>query len=264
MTTSTHLDCHMHSTYSDGSSSIDRMAASAIEKGLTTIAITDHMPLPFPTRYAMTADRLDFYRKDIYRTQKKYSSDLTILAGLEMEYLPNRRDWIKQIVDMGWDILLVSIHGIESGPGNGNQGHFMVNGRKKEFQNTLKTVFRNDIQALCTRYYNLIREAANTQWFDVIGHMDVIKKHNLGNQYFDENSEWYRALIQETLTTIADNKMKMEINTNGRNHPAGTFYPSEWIIRDARAKGIPIILGSDAHAPDYQGQYFSRAGSSSG
>jgi len=258
LTIDTHMDCHMHSTYSDGSSSIDQLAESALEKGLNTIVITDHMPLPFPTRYAMEPDKIEDYRNDIHRAKKKFSPDLTIMAGLEMEYLPGHLDWIKQIVDLKWDMLLVSIHGIESGRGGPNQSHFMVNGREDEFKNTLEKVFKNDIQAFCTRYYALIREAAATGWFDVVGHMDVIKKHNRNNRYFDEHSGWYTALIQNTLDTIAENKMQIEINTNGHNHPAGTFYPSAWIIRDAREKGIPIILGSDAHAPDYQCQYFNR------
>lgn len=262
MTLNIHMDCHMHSTYSDGSSSIDRMAESALEKGLTTIAVTDHMPLPFTTRYAMAIDQLETYRNDIYKAQEKYSPDLTILAGLEMEYLPGRRDWIKQIADMEWDMLLVSVHGIESGPQKKHQGYFMVNDREEAFKRTLKTLFNNDIRAFCTRYYDLISEAATTGWFDVVGHMDVIKKHNRNNRYFDENSDWYTALVRTTLDTIAENKIKIEINTNGLNHPAGAFYPSTWIIRDAREKGIPIVLGSDAHAPKHQGQYFHRAGAS--
>ncbi len=264
MTINIHMDCHMHSTYSDGNSSIDRLAASALEKGLATIAITDHMPLPFPTRYAMDPDQIAAYRNEIHRAQEKYGPDLTILAGLEMEYLPDHRDWIKQIADLGWDLLLVSIHGIASDRDEPDQGHFMVNGREEEFRQTLAKIFNNDIRAFCTRYYALIREAAATGWFDVVGHMDVIKKHNLNNRYFDENSGWYRTLIQETLDTIADNKLKMEINTNGLNHPVGAFYPSTWIIRDALKKPIPIILGSDAHAPDDQGQYFQRAASPPG
>jgi histidinol phosphatase-like PHP family hydrolase len=45
-------DYHMHSVYSDGDASIDAMARSASDKGLTQVTITDHMPLPFDTRYA--------------------------------------------------------------------------------------------------------------------------------------------------------------------------------------------------------------------
>lgn len=253
MTLDRTLDCHMHSTYSDGSKSIDALAASAVEKGLKTIAITDHMPLPFATRYAMARENLQAYRHDIARAREKYRGRLTILAGLEMEYLPDHKEWIRQIAAMGWDMLLVSIHGLEK-----DGRHFMVNGREDEFQNTLETVFNNDIKAFCSRYYTLIQEAALTGWFDAAGHLDVIKKHNRNHLYFDESSNWYTDLIHATLETIAACNMKMEINTNGLNHPAAAFYPSDWIIAQARKNDIPIVLGSDAHAPRFQGQYFNK------
>lgn len=251
MTLNLSLDCHMHSSYSDGCATVDEMAASALEKGLTAIAITDHMPLPFETRYAMDPNRMEAYRRDIDQARQRWKGRLTILAGLEIEYIPRHRDWIKNIISQGWDILLVSIHGIASG-----QGHYMVNGREDEFIQTLATVFKNDIRAFCAHYYRLIREAAATGWFDVAGHMDVIKKHNPDNRYFNERDDWYRALVLETLDSIAAHGLKLEINMNGLNHRAATPYPSPWIIHEAAARGIPLILGSDAHAPGRQGQYF--------
>lgn len=255
MTINTHLDCHMHSTFSDGSASIDKIAESAIEKGLNSIAITDHMPLPFATRYAMDRNKVHDYRSNIEAAKQKYGHALNILAGLEMEFIPRYKDWIREIKDLGWDLLLVSIHEIVT-----NHGHFMVNGREDEFKITLETVFKNDIQAFCTTYYQLLQEAAAIGWFDVVGHMDVIKKHNIDNRYFNESDDWYRDLVLATLDAISTNGLKMEINTNGINHPAAAPYPSNWIIQEAQTRDIPILLGSDAHSPRFQGQYFNRFG----
>jgi histidinol-phosphatase (PHP family) len=243
----------MHSTYSDGRTTIDEIARSAINKGLTTIAVTDHMPLPFKTRYAMDRERLLDYRNEITCARRVHGRNLTILAGLEIEYIPRHLGWIKEIVDLGWDILLVSIHGIVT-----DQGHFLVNGHEDEFKQTLTKIFQNDIRAFCSHYYQLIQEAAATGWFDVAGHLDVIKKHNHDNHYFDENAAWYKALVEETLEALAANGMKMEINTNGLNHQTKATYPSPWIIREARNRHIPLVLGSDAHNPEWQGQYFNK------
>lgn len=253
MTIDLRLDCHMHSSFSDGSQSVEEVVCAAVDKGLSAIAITDHMPLPFPTRYAMDRAQLSAYRDEIERIRTKYKDRITILKGLEIEYIPSHRQWIRDIAQMDWDLLLVSIHGIVT-----EEGHFMVNGRLDEFQKTLSRVFNHDIQAFCTRYFQLIREAVSTGWFDAAAHLDVIKKHNQDNCFFDEQAPWYRALILETLDTMADAGVNMEINTNGINHPAGAPYPSEWIITEALNRGIPLILGSDAHHPRFQGQYFDR------
>ncbi len=246
-------DFHMHSTYSDGTGTIKEMARSAIEKGLTTIAITDHMPLPFKTRYAMNMDRLRDYRKEICKVQQQVGPKLTILAGLEIEFIPEIADWIKDIAAMDWDILITSVHSLSV-----DNSHYMVNGNEKEFNKTLDA-FKGDIQSLCRKYYQTIQQAAATHLFDIAGHLDVIKKHNGANRYFDETSDWYQLLVEETLDGLKHHQIKMEINLAGLNHPANATYPSDWIIASAIKQGIPIVLGSDSHQPETLGQYFDRA-----
>ncbi len=246
-------DAHLHSTYSDGTGTIEQMARAAIKKGLTTIAITDHMPLPFKTRYAMDKSRLQDYRNEIDKVRQQYCHKLNILTGLEIEYIPKIADWIEDIAAMGWDLLITSVHGLLVG-----DSHCMVNGNEKEFQNTLNHGFKGDIQALCRRYYQTLQTATSVHWFDITGHLDVIKKHNGGNRYFDETTPWYQALIEETLDVIKTHKIKMEINTAGLNHPVKVTYPSPWIITSAIKRDIPIVMGSDSHTPKTLGQYFDQ------
>lgn len=246
-------DFHMHSTYSDGTGTIEDLARSAIEKGLTTIAITDHMPLPFKTRYAMDMDRLQDYRNEICKVQQQLGPKLTILAGLEIEFIPEIADWIKDIAAMDWDILITSVHSLIV-----DNSHCMINGNEKEFNKTLNNAFKGDIQSLCRRYYQTIQQAAATNLFDIAGHLDVIKKHNGTNRYFDETSDWYQLLVEDTLDALKHHHLKMEINMGGLNHPANATYPTPWIIASAIKQGIPIVLGSDSHQPETLGQYFDR------
>ena len=42
------------------------------------------------------------------------------------------------------------------------------------------------------------------------------------------------------------------------NHPVGAPYPSPWIVREAAAMSIPIVLGSDGHEAGAVGQSFKR------
>lgn len=247
-------DFHVHSNYSDGKGTIEDLAKSAIEKGLTTIAITDHMPLPLNPWYSVGTGKIQSYRDDIQEAQMRYGHKLTILSGLEIEYVPQISDWIKSIVDLGWDFLIASVHCIffDNSP-------YLINENEKNFNITLDTVFKGDVRAFCGQYYHLVQQAAMTGCCHSVGHLDVIKKYNCSNKYFDEQSPWYQELIYETLDVIEACKIKMEINTAGMIHSIGEVYPSPWIIEAAIKRDIPIVIGSDSHSPDTLGQYFTHA-----
>ncbi len=243
-------DYHMHSLFSDGSASIDEMVESAIEKGLSQITITDHMPLPHATRYAMAYDKLALYRQTIREARLRFGSRLKINMGIEMEYIPQHSCWIEDISDMGWDHMIISVHALFKG-----NCQAMVNGSAEEF-NTLVENFSYDVPSLCRAYYETLKQGYRTGLFDIAGHMDVIKKHNVGEIFFRESDAHYRGLVLSTLDVIREQGMKMEVNTAGFNHPVGRQYPSDWIIQAALEKEIPIVLSSDSHSPDTLGQYF--------
>lgn len=242
----------MHSTYSDGTSTIEDLAKSAVEKGLTTICITDHMPLPFETYYAVGLDRIQVYRDEIDSLRQQYRHKLTLLTGLEIEYMSGISDWIESIVGMGWDFLIVSVHGMRI-----KNSHYLINENEKEFEKTLDTVFKRDIRAFCRQYYHDVQQAVKDSRCDIAGHLDVIKKYNRSNKYFDETSLWYRELVEETLDVVKACRLKMEINTAGLIHPVGEAYPSPWIIESALKRGIDFVMGSDSHRPETLGQYFA-------
>lgn len=243
-------DHHMHSVYSDGNAPIDEMARSATEKGMTQVTVTDHMPLPFDTRYAMPRAKIEAYRRDIRQAQTACEGILRIKSGIEFEFIPRYREWIQDLWKMGWDHCIVSIHWLRD-----NDIAGMVNGTRREFDDIFQRA-NADIKTLCRIYYKTAQMAYRTGWFDIAGHLDVIKKHNADAIFFDESDAWYRDLVMETLTVIKACGMKMEINTAGINHPVGAPYPSPWIVHEAAALGIPMVLGSDAHNAENVGQYF--------
>ncbi len=247
-------DFHMHSNYSDGIATIEDMVKSSIKKGLTRIAITDHMPLPFPTYYAVDLEQIQAYRDEIDMARQQYGHKIDILTGLEIEFMPEIYHWIKEnILAVKWDFLIASVHGLLV-----DNSHCLINESEKEFDKTLQKVFNGDIQALCSKYYLTLQQAIKTGWCDSTGHLDVVKKFNQSNQYFDETSPWYGELVEETLDIMKTLHIKMEINTAGLIHPIGEIYPSPWIIKAAIKKNIPIIMGSDAHAPETPAQNFKR------
>ena len=244
-------DYHMHTVFSDGVARIDEMVSAAMRKGLGAITITDHMPLPFDNRYAMHPGDMERYRREIEVARKKYAGQISLQAGLEFEYLQPFANWVQSIADLEWDHRTVSVHCLLI-----DHRACLVNGSENEFKTFVERC-GYDMEKACRTYYGAVQAAVRTGLFDIAGHLDVIKKHNSDERYFSERSPWYRSLVIETLETIKQKSMKMEVNTAGLTHPVGQPYPSRWIIREAMERDIPVVLGSDAHKPEALGQYFS-------
>lgn len=243
-------DYHMHTLFSDGRASIAEMADAAIRKGLNQITFTDHMPVPFDNEYAIKINAIDEYKQGIKLAQKNNLGKIKINQGLEIEFLPSHIPWIRSILEKRWDYLVLSVHTIFK-----KNQPLAVNGTEEEFVFLLQN-FNGDIKELCEHYYKIVQAAIQSGWFNIVGHLDVIKKHNTNQRYFNEKSFWYRSMVLETLDIIKKQGMKMEVNMGGLNDPVKDQNPSQWIIKEAVKRKIQLVLSSDAHNPNAIGQYF--------
>jgi len=101
-------DHHTHTTYSHGKGSILDNVKAAHEKGLQSIAITDHGPGNFC--YGMKMERIPEMRADIEEAMKIYP-DVKVLLGVEANTLL-RAPYV-DISDDDWkdlDIVLAGFH----------------------------------------------------------------------------------------------------------------------------------------------------------
>ena len=107
-------DLHMHTTWSDGAFSLEEMIEANRQRGYKYMAITDH------SRYlkvanGLTPERLKEQLYKIKELNKKYD-DITILAGVEMDILPDGSlDYDDELLEQ-MDIVIASIHSSFSQP----------------------------------------------------------------------------------------------------------------------------------------------------
>jgi histidinol-phosphatase (PHP family) len=58
---------------------------------------------------------------------------------------------------------------------------------------------------------------------------------------------------------VAAAGLALDFNTAGWRKPVAEAYPAPELVRAAAERGIPFVLGSDAHKPDEVGYRFAEA-----
>ncbi len=234
-------DYHIHTSlckHAEGE--IEEYVESAIEKGITEICFTDHMPFPasseFDPGHRMSLDQMELYLKQIDSCQTKYR-EISILIGIEADYLEGYEEYLEEFLSTyAFDIVIMSVHFIKKW---GDKGWVFV---YEYTEDTLEEQYRD--------YFDCVVQGIETGLFDVMGHFDVIKR--LNNPVLNTNAKD----VQRALNAVKRAGMSIELNSSGLRKFVKEAYPAPDILGLAVEKGIPIVLASDAHKPEQVGDYF--------
>lgn len=247
---------HTHCYFCDGTGDPEEYVKKAIEFKFSDLGFSSHAPLPFPNSWTMEKNNFYEYCNKINSLKLKYKNEINIYLGLEVDYI---EDLISPTDEKfaSLDYTIGSVHMLK----DIKTGEFLaVDGDEDEYIKLITSAFDNDVKKFVHAYYTQIRNMVSNKTPSIVGHLDLIKKHNKNNKYFNENESWYKDEILNTLKVISENKTILELNTGGKVRGyTDDFYPSNWILTECRHLDIPIILNSDAHNPQYINAYFSDA-----
>lgn len=241
------VNLHTHSNFCDGTSDLEDYVLRAIELKLSGIGFSSHAPIRFETEWHMKIDNFNNYIYEIEKLISKYSTQIQIYKGLEIDYIRDYRPLFDSNIPE-LDFTIGSVHYL----GNLKTGDlFCIDNSQIEFKKGLENIYNNEIKKLISDYYSSIIEMVQEYKVDVIGHFDLIKKLNQDNRYFDEAENWYREIVFDTIDKLKDTDCIFEINTRGKYKCyTKEFYPSNWIIEHLINENMPITINSDAHQPD--------------
>ena len=84
--------------------------------------------------------------------------------------------------------------------------------------------------------------------FDVVGHLDLVRKFNGKLKYFDEAAPSYLDELRLTADAVAASGKLTEVNTGAISRGwMDDAYPSPTFRGLLRERGVKFILSSDAH-----------------
>jgi histidinol-phosphatase (PHP family) len=232
------VDYHVHTARcGHARGAMERYVERAIAAGLTELGFSDHLFqywLPADQRdpeLAMAEWEHDFYIEDVERCRHQYARDIVIRLATEADYIPGHEPRLEAILRRyDWDYVIGSVH--------------FLDGWGFDDRRYLGGFDAWDIDALYARYFDLVGASAETGLFDTIGHADLVKK--FGHRATRDQADVYARVAAR----FARAEVCVEVNTGGLRKPCREIYPNPDMLRACRLGGVPITLGSDAHAPD--------------
>ena len=250
-------DFHMHTNFCDGNNTAAEMAEAAFRKGFSTIGFSTHSAWPVTTGCEMHPDRFQEYRTEICRLKKLYEGRLNIFLGLEIDYMmPVSSPLLPFYSTFGLDFCIGSVHYVHNTDAP-ELGVFAIDHTVEHVAAGIRDVFGGDKKKAVQAYFATEREMIAAGGFDIIGHIDLVKKRNKALQLFDENDAWYKKELEATADAAAKSGKFVEMNTGGMSRGAiDSPYPSQYMLEILHDRNVPLVINSDAHSTEHIGYAF--------
>ena len=214
---------------------IARYVARARARAVQEIAVTEHI---HRFRQARDWSTNPWWRAEATEDVDAYcaalaaarADGLPVLVGIEMDWLPDRRDRIAAFLEgRPFDLVLGSVHWL---------GDLGVDHPDYPAWEAM------DPEALWGGYLDALEAAATSGLFDVLAHPDLPKV---------SGTRMPAALsgrLDRAVEAIAAAGVAVECSSAGLRKPAGELYPAPGLLRRFREAGVPVTLASDAHRPE--------------
>ena len=220
-------ESHCHTTLCKHAfGTTDEYAEAALARNFKGITFTCHCPLPdgFSANVRMSPGQFDEYVAMVASTRDAFAGRLDVRLGLESDYYPGVEAWLEKLhASAPLSHVLGSIH-------------YQVSDYRKLF-------YTGEIFSYQKLYYDHLALSAESGLFDTLSHPDLIKNESPADWDFKR----LRPTIEHALDRIAATGVAMELNTSGVQKALPEMNPSPSQLALMHERGIPVVIGADAH-----------------
>lgn len=216
----------------------DEYAAVALARGFKGITFTCHCPLPdgFSASVRMAPEQYEHYVAMIAATREAFAGRLDVRLGLESDFYPGVEPWLEELHSR---VPLSHVLG---------SVHYQVGDYRKRF-------YTGDVHSYQELYFEHLALSAESGLFDTLAHPDLIKNESP----VDWDFKRIRPHLERALDRIAATGVAMELNTSGVMKALPQMNPSPAQLSLMRERGIPVVIGADAHVPQRVGDGYPEA-----
>lgn len=213
-------------------------AAAAQARGLRGLIVTCHCPLPdgFSASVRMRPEQFDAYVEMVARARDAWAGRLDVRLGIESDYYPGVEPWLENLHEKA-------------------EFHHVLGSVHYQIPDYRARYFGGDVFAYQQIYYDHLARAAETGLFDTLAHPDLIKNEAPAAWDFVR----IRPFIERALDRIAATGVAMELNTSGHSKALPEMNPGRGQLDLMFERGIPVVIGADAHHPKRVGDRFEEA-----
>ena len=228
-------DTHTHSKYSfDGCETIEDMCLSAIEQGVSVLAVTDHSEAMEGVPYNENERaRILGAKAEIEAARAKFAGRIELLFGCELGQPHLNPDYAKCILqEFEFDYILGSLHFFK-----GNIDLYDVKYTPE------------NVDFYIRQYFEETKEMIEHGRFHSLGHLDYIMRRFKDCYKGLPTYRGYEDIVEEILKMLVQRDMALEINTSGLRKWMGELGMERWVLEKFRNLGGKYVtIGSDGHA----------------
>lgn len=233
------IDSHTHTHYSKHArGTVDQVVRAAIARGVRVLTITDHAPFPVDNGNRLLRTELRRYFDDVHEASERHGDQITVLAGLESDYLPGYEPYLAEMLDeVSPDFVIGSVH-------------YVFIGQRRV--NVWDLQGMRDPMVLQS-YFDSVSGLISSGLFDALGHVDTVLRSGIGDKEF---LQWFSPLAP----LLVEHNVAFEINASGPKKStldaqgvevSGNWsYPCRPLIAELERLGVAFTVGSDAHRPE--------------
>ena len=238
-------NCHTHTQFCDGKSTMEEMVLSALQKGFVSLGFTPHARQNFDPEFSMSPENENAYLQEFSRLNLLYHDRIRLYMGVE-------RDLYAMADCREYDYIIGSMHYLPSAC-----GLIAVDSEKEKVLHLLQAEYHSDPLLLAQAYFRSLSAMATATRPTVIGHFDLFLKYLRG--LIDTSSPAYCDMVNEALEAILDSGAILEVNTGGMARSGQPLpYPELHVLRRWRELGGNVTVSSDCHRAGYLDAYFSQ------